>query len=461
MLHDHRSERADRLVEGLAAVLAEPPSDPFTPEVVAVPAKGVERWVSQRLSHVLGVRVGGADGVCANVLFPHPSRLVAEVVARAAALEPDDDPWDPDRLVWPLLETVDSCAGEPWCATLAGHLGVADGTRPDRRGRRLAAARHLAGLYDSYAAHRPRMLADWADGRDTDGAAAPLPADLRWQAELWRRVRERVGHASRAERLGPACARLEAEPALADLPDRLSLVGPTRLTTAQLRVIAALGVHREVHLWLPHPSPALWDRVRGYGTEPAPVRRRADPTAALPRNPLLAGLGRDARELQLVLARVRVDTDEHLRLGTAPPTLLGRVQQAVRDDLPHPAAAPWAPDRSLQVHACHGPERQVEVLREVLVGLLADDPTLEPRDVLVMCPDIEEFAPLISATFGLADDQDGAPHPGHRLRVRLADRALRQTNPLLATVSALLDLADARVTASQVLDLAASSPVRR
>ena len=98
----------------------------------------------------------------------------------------------------------------------------------------------------------------------------------------------------------------------------------------------------------------------------------------------------------------------------------------------------------------------------MLVGLLAEDTTLEPRDVLVMCPDIEDYAPLISATFGLADDDgDETRHPGHRLRVRLADRSLRQTNPLLATIAALLELADARVTASQVLDLAASTPVRR
>ncbi len=54
----------------------------------------------------------------------------------------------------------------------------------------------------------------------------------------------------------------------------------------------------------------------------------------------------------------------------------------------------------MQVHACHGPARQVEVLREVLLGLLADDPTLEPRDILVMCPDIESYAPLITAAFG-------------------------------------------------------------
>ena len=146
MLHLHRSERADRLVDGLGEVLREPPSDPFSPEVVAVPARGVERWVSQRLSHVLGTSQDQADGVCANVRFPHPSALVADALATAAGTEPDDDPWDPDRLLWPLLETIDECAPEEWCASLAGHLGVKDAQDSYRRGRRLATARHLARL---------------------------------------------------------------------------------------------------------------------------------------------------------------------------------------------------------------------------------------------------------------------------------------------------------------------------
>ena len=84
------------------------------------------------------------------------------------------------------------------------------------------------------------------------------------------------------------------------------------------------------------------------------------------------------------------------------------------------------------MHACHGTARQVDVLREVLLGLLQDDPTLEPRDILVMCPDIETYAPLVSAGFGLAPTSvDAGGHPAHRLRVRLADRALTSTNPLL------------------------------
>ncbi|MCZ2813164.1 exodeoxyribonuclease V subunit gamma [Modestobacter sp. VKM Ac-2979] len=441
MLHIHRAEGTARLADGLAAVLATPLADPFASEVVAVPAKGVERWLAQRLSTVLGA--GSArDGICSGVVFPSSGRLVDEAMAAARGSVLGDDRWE--NPVWPLLEVVDEHLGEPWCQVLAQHLG--HGADDHRRGRRWAAAARLAGLFRSYGAHRPQMLRDWANGRDTDGHD-PLPADLHWQAELWRRLRDRLGP-SPAERLEEECAALRADPALSDLPERISVFGPTRLHADALAVLSALAEHRDVHLWLPHPSPVLWQRIEGHTAG----RRRDDDTATLPDHPLLRSLARDVRELQLRLPPYQ---DEHHEDAARPVTLLGRLQADLRDDaLPGPAAL----DDTLQVHACHGPGRQVEVLRELLLRLFEDDSTLEPRDVLVMCPDVETFAPLISAAFGLVP---GSPHPGGALRVRLADRSLRRTNPLLDTVAALLDLAQSRVTASQVLDLAATPGVRR
>jgi exodeoxyribonuclease V gamma subunit len=238
--------------------------------------------------------------------------------------------------------------------------------------------------------------------------------------------------------------------------------GPTRLPAAHLTVLVALAEHRDVHLWLPHPSPVLWDRVAELTGGAAVVpRRRADPSAAAARHPLLSSLGRDVRELQVRLAAAAPHAQHrHHPRAEPPPTLLGRLQRRLRDDHPPGRPEPLADgDRSVQVHACHGPHRQVEVLREVIVGLLADDETLQPRDVLVMCPDVETFAPLVSAAFGLSEPGPDR-HPGQRLPVRLADRALRQVNPLLDTVATLLELADTRVTAAQALDLLASAPVR-
>src|SRR5688572_6588519 len=101
MLQLHRAERADRLVEALAEIFAVPPADPLTPEVIAVPARGIERWLTQELSHRLGTSSGRADGVAANIDFPFPGSLVGRAIEAAAGLDKDTDPWAPQRLVWP------------------------------------------------------------------------------------------------------------------------------------------------------------------------------------------------------------------------------------------------------------------------------------------------------------------------------------------------------------------------
>ncbi len=166
------------------------------------------------------------------------------------------------------------------------------------------------------------------------------------------------------------------------------------------------------------------------------------------------------------------DEVHHRGVVRRPATLLDRLQADVRDDRRPPGAPAIdeaderfvvaADDRSVQVHSCTGRARQVEVLRDAVLHLFADDPTLEPRDVIVMCPDIEVFAPLVQATFGSADDAE-ADRPGSvpQLAVRLADRSVRQVNPVLAAVSALLELAASRVTAPELVDFAGLEPVRR
>ncbi|RZI83817.1 MAG: exodeoxyribonuclease V subunit gamma, partial [Microbacterium sp.] len=381
----HRAERADLLVEGLAELLREPPSDPFARELVIVPARGVERWLSQRLSHRLGPSPGQDDGICAAVDFRSPGSLVADLIGARG-----NDPWSPDALVWPLLQVVDASAGEPWCTTLSEHLGHGKtGEELDlRQGRRYATARRLARLFGEYAVQRPTLLTNWESGRDTDGfEGAPLDPDLHWQAELWRRLVSVVAQPSPVLRHAAVLERLRAAPETFELPDRISFFGHTRIPSSELALLEALAEHRDVHLWMPHPSPALWGALDAVAA--GTVARTADLSHELVGHPLLASLGRDLRELQ-----------RHLPTGdvVGPPTpagtsLLQHLQADIAGNALPASPRPLDPsDRSISVHACHGPARQVEVLREVISGLLADDDTLEPRDILVMCPDIEAYA---------------------------------------------------------------------
>ena len=263
-LYLHRAERADRLIIALGELLSVPLPDPFDTEIVSVPTRGVERWLSQGLAQRLGAAPGRSDGVCVGVAFPSPRRLVARALAGSTD-EDNLDPWQPHRAVWPLLRVLDKCYGEPWAAVLWHYLGGNGNATEGNRihgGRRWSTARHLADLFATYAATRPAMIENWAEGRDVDAAGSPLAEDRAWQAGLWRRLRDELNAPSPVERMQAAVARLRQEPESSDLPQRLSIFGATRLSSDYLVVLAALADHRDVHLWLTHPSPALWATIR-------------------------------------------------------------------------------------------------------------------------------------------------------------------------------------------------------
>ena len=196
--------------------------------------------------------------------------------------------------------TGPGCCGRTWRAVPAG-AGRSPGIWPS--------------CSPAYAATRPGMVEAWSVGQDIDAAGRPLGADRAWQAELWRRLRVTVDQPGPAEQVATAVRELRAVPDSCDLPGRLSVFGATRLDPDHLAVLAALSAHRDVHLWLPHPSSALWAKVQAHlaGEDTTRSRRRADDrTEALVEHRLLAYLGRDARELQLTVAAAGAELVDQL-----------------------------------------------------------------------------------------------------------------------------------------------------
>lgn len=468
----HRSDRPEALAFGLGSMLRDDPGDVFDPAWVVVPAQGVQRWLTQRLSHVLGARTGD-DGVCAGLDLRSPASLVGLLLGRDR-----DDPWLPDRLAWPTLAAIDECMGASGFEALTRHLGGGpaedrrelEWMRTARQNRRYAVARRLAGLFSSYARERPSMLADWEGGGTGDGYQGPLDVDLAWEPELWRRVLSEVARRtgvieSPSARHTRVVDELRGGTVEFAVPARIHLFGHTRLPATEIELLAALGAFHEVHLWLPHPSPWLWEAIAGHDST-HPRARSQDVSATLARHPLLVTLGRDVRELEQGLLAAGVQVADVLPEPDATghrSTRLALLQADIRANRgPDPARPLQTDDLSFQVHSCHGRSRQVEVLRDVLTQLFADDPTLEPRDVLVLTPAVEEFAPLVRAAFGGAPTIAGTPrHPGHDLRVQLADRHLAATNPLVELAQLIVELVAGRVTASEVLGLAAHETVAR
>jgi exodeoxyribonuclease V gamma subunit len=423
-LHLHRSNRTERLVDALVEVLAAPTDDPFAGDAVVVHSKGLERWLQHQLAERLGI--------CAHVAFPFPQELVAQVTPTP--------PWTREALEWALLAALPTALGDPALTPLRAWL-AADPHAGDRR--RIELCRQLAALFDRYAWYRPELVATWADPG----------ADPGWEPVLWRAV----------EALRPA----RPPPAPAALPHRLVFFSVGTLPPATVRVLADLAREREVHVLLLAPSVAFSAALharRGawvtLGRMPTP-----DELGVEPRHPLLASLGTLTRDFQVSLEAAAPTTTDRFE-EPATTTVLGALQADLLHDRWPPTPSALAPDdHSLRFHAAHGPARQVQVLRDQLLWLLDTVPGLEPRDIVVMAPDLEAFAPLVQATFsdGAQDWSRATSHPGGlpRIPFRLADRPWERENRVAQVLLKVLALADTRLCASEGLDLAELGPVQR
>lgn len=437
----HHADRFDVLLDALARVLAPAPADPFVADVVAVPSAGV----LDAAMAGLGIR----HGVVANTEFVFPGALVA----RALGGSPENDPWSIDRLTWYVLEEL-AAAPVP-------------GMPPTTGSDAWAIARRVADLFDRYGTQRPQLVRAWATGPDDRGIYSDGTSILRgdalvagelgpahaWQALLWRRVRSRIGVPSPPERLPALLEQLsngEVEPLL---PHRVCVFGLASLSPTMLAVLSALAVQREVHLFVQVPSPAAW-ASSPHRLGAGQVRNEVDVTASVA-HPLLASWGRPALESRALIRAVRdvVEIDEGAAVAPDPRTsVLAAVQHDLRNDVkPHLRAGLDAADGSMQIHACHGETRQLEVLRDALGHLFANDSSLAPHDVLVLCPDLERFAPLVAAVFSRGD----LPIP-----VRVGDRSLTTEDPLARALVSVLSLASGRASLSEMLSFVQMIPVR-
>ena len=460
----HRGPRTDVLADALGKLLGLPDADPFVAEIVCVPTPGVERFLAQRLSRWLGTTgqpgAAEADGVCANVLFPSPRQYLAETVAaRDADTAASFTAWSSASIASAVLDLL--CEDLPLPIT---EFLKRPGTD------QIDLSRRLASLYERYNEQRPSMIQAWARGEDRDGTGKPLPDDLVWQAGFWRRLRERIAEPSIAEML-PRIQQCLGADAPADgqyptTPARVSFFGLTALPAWQRAAIVALAKRSEVHLWLPTVQMGPICDV----TALSPRRHPGAGTLTEQQvHPLLGSWGRDSAEL------LQVVHGEASAAGLTPELLDHTVHLPDHDSLLTwlqcdllTARAPDSGtlatrmlpvyDPSLQIRACHGPSRQVEVAREAILGLMEADPTLEPRDILIMAPDVAAYAPLMHAAF----DVDGEVEaPVARMRLRIADRSPEQDNEVLTALSQLLVVVEGRAGASEVLDLAARGPVAR
>ena len=439
-LNIYTGNRMENLVDALSSVLANPLSSPFTPELIVVQSKGMQRWLAMELAKRFGV--------WANCSYPFPNAFVSQFFSRVVPDSSATNHFSPGVMTWKLFALLSGHEGNEAFSSLQHYL--ADDLDDLKR---FQLAQKIADTFDQYTLYRADMLRRW----ETDGTVKA--AEL-WQAALWKDLFISGGGQHRGRLKEQFCKLVEANSlGYGPFPERVSLFGISYLPTFHLEIIAAVAKVTEVNLFLLSPTREYWADIISARAKSGFSPEELD--SRIEGNPLLASLGKLGRDFSTMTIELGSLAAKEVDLYAEPQS--DRLLDWIQSDILNLTGAEEGrvkrlvaeTDRSVQFHSCHSPMREVEVLYDQLLFLLEQDPDLEARDILVMTPDIEAYAPYITAVF------DGVSDNTRRISYSIADRRLTSEGAVASALIKLLALPGSRLTVVQLLDILSLTPVRR
>lgn len=365
----HRASKTENLLAALITIIEETPlSSAFKKESLLVQHPGMERWLSQQLARQF--KVWG------NYQFLTPNRFF-NAIAQKINPPLTDTRVNQDAMVWQLENLLRDTLDNEHLTPVKHYL-----TGDNSPLKRYQLAHKLAQLFERYQLLRPDMLTAWQHNQLLYHTETE-----RWQKILWQQINTMPTQTNKAALWLEVIATLNStdEGALArHLPERLCIFGVNQLSPLMLDFLHGLARHCQVHFfWL---SPLSNKTTQ---TQPVPNTQHS----------LLASLAQQAYELQNMLTARGLfkNSIEHLTDSEKPATVL----QQLHADILRPPQPPKTliKDASISIHACHSRLREVEVLRNQLLLALERDTNLELRDIIVMSPDSQHYAPFISAIF--------------------------------------------------------------
>jgi exodeoxyribonuclease V gamma subunit len=466
------------------------PLAPLENETILVQSNGIAQWLKLALARDPGGEDGGC-GIAAALDIQLPARFLWDAYRAVLGSDqvPADSPFAKAALSWRLMRLLPECLDDPLFAPLARFLGDDADLR-----KRWQLAGRLADLFDQYQVYRADWLADWGEGRDglrdVHGVARPLDPEQLWQPALWRAVLADLAPAERDHSRAQVHRRFLARVrALAvrppGLPRRIVVFGISSLPAQTLEALEALARVCQVLLCVHNPCEHFWADIVADKDLLRAARRRQASKPGMPAeltdlelhnhaHPLLAAWGKQGRDYIRLLDE-HDEPERYRELLEALPwqridlfephdaaSLLGQLQNDIRELRPlAETRAHWPPvdprrDRSLRFHVAHGPQREVEILHDELLDRFRREPSLRPRDIIVMVPDVETYAPHVQAVFGQPDPDDPRFIP-----FTLSDRSRRGREPLLVALEKLLGLPESRLAVSDLLDLLEVPALRR
>jgi len=420
MLYLHHGNDIRILKDHLVKQLQESPLTPLQAEHILVQNPGMKRYLQQQIST--------AGGIAANMEFPLPSRFIWDIF-----LDQFDDvqqlsAYDAEVLRWWLLKLLQQHLDDPQLSLLKSYQ-----QQDDSGVAAFQLAERLALLFDQYLVYRPQMINQW-ERLEKSFTGAEL-----WQSYLWRLLRTEYPQPHRAELIQRLIKKIDRGGlGHSSLPPRLFVFALSAMSPMYMNVLAALAEWLDVHIYIVNPSRHYWGDILSHREQ---IKRGQSPFIE---NELLASLGRQGRDyIDEFYNNGRAYEDYHHFTDITPDSLLNLLKHDILNFTRTPAAFDLSRDDSIQLVSCYSEVRELQSLHDYLLKQLQYDTQLQPHDIVVMCPDINQLAPYIDAVFGEQTQSRKIPYS-------ISDHNVLSSTPLLQAILEWINLPASRFTATDI-----------
>ncbi|MDG1232480.1 MAG: exodeoxyribonuclease V subunit gamma [Pseudomonadales bacterium] len=431
-------------------------NDPFEPLTVVVQSFGLGQWLKLQLSDYHGISCNVDCTLPATFLWKLYQTLIPETQLL------NESPYDRHRLTWRIMRLLKANPG------LASEIDTYLAGTGDKNLRLHQLAAELALLFDEYLMFRPDWILQWQNQR------RELAGHEAWQADLWSIIQDDLQgnqglhRAALHQRVLQSLASQSNSQQPEATRKRISIFGLSTLPPLQLQTFEALAASTEVDIYFLNPCAHYWgDIVSEKDKARRSVRRLLSTDEPLTGpltdedylevgNPLLSSLGKQGREYLELLTESNQVHSEELFLDLKEATALDVVKNDILNlTFGGEFGAECQPiprqfkDSSIQTHICHSRLREVEVLHDQILHAIKQSPALRLNDILVMMPDVTEYAPFIQSVFSGS------------LAYRIADRSSVENSTLLSSFMTLLKLPELRLSGPEIMGLLEVPPIMR
>ena len=451
----YTGNRLEILADNIAEVLDSEPLPPLEKEIILIQSRGMARW--------LALETAGRLNIWANCECPFPNTFIRNIYRLLIPDISDSSPYNKEFITWHLMNIIPELLKTPHFKKVRYYLESDNGLKLYQL------AHEVADLFDQYTLFRPDMVLDWESNTNIPSA------EHIWQYLLWNHLIESLQKNKNIYEFHRARLLYYFEKKIGgaefdkkQLPPRISVFGISSLPPYHLTVLSALARHIDLHIFIMNPCKEFWFDIIA-DRDIVKISRKAKTTQNMLHlehgNNLLSSMGHLGRDFMALVQELDCQGREFFR-DPGSETLLSCIQQDILYLQGNPGPSLHSSvakkkiksnDDSITFQSCHSAMREVEILHDQLLGFFdhsTESEPIAPKDILVMAPDINEYAPLIKAVF------DAGNSAASRLPYSISDQSIKKVSKYIDVFFEILSLSKGRFSSIDVFSILKTEPVQ-